>query len=191
MSHVQLNTELIQINLNYLSEKNMTINQYLSLLKLYIYETEKRLLPIEVREEDVEWLVEQEYLNIKDDDVSFTEKGKDFFEPKEDLFYKFFELFPHKVPDGTGGFRVLGTSSPDTIYGNKMKRKWNSFTKGNIPLQERIIKALEYELEYRKKNASMTFMQNMDTWFNQGTWEKYIEDAERQQKFDEPKDKIL
>lgn len=173
MSHGSWSTRLIQIDLDYLVEKELTINQYLSLMKLYLYQVEKRTLPIVVTKEDIQFLKEGEYLETSGDEVFLTAKGKDIFEFTEDLFVKFFETFPHKVPDGTGGYRILGTKSHETIMGSKMRNKWLSITKGNKPLQERIIRALQNEIRYRTRTHSLLYMQNMETWLNNGTWEKY------------------
>jgi hypothetical protein len=37
-----------------------------------------------------------------------------------------------------------------------------------------VIKGLQNELDIRRKSNQMEFMQNLDTWLNQHTWEKYI-----------------
>jgi len=161
-------------------------------MKLYAYHIEHRVIPIRVYPEDYDWLTSNDYITQEGDDVLITSKGKEVFEPKKDLFTEFFTLFPHKVPDGRGGFRVLGTSNPDTIFGNKMYKKWTILTKGDVELQKSIIEALKYELNYKKKTGSLTYMQNMDTWFNQGTWEKYIDSANQQNSQTENrKDKLL
>ena len=133
------------------------------------------MLPIEVHSTDFEWLTENEYIETNVDDVNLTEKGLAIFEGNEDLFLKFFEIYPYKVSNGTGGVRILGTKDATTIFGKRMYRKWNTATKGNVKLQESMIKGLENELAYRKKSNGMQYMQNMDTWLNQGTWEKYQE----------------
>ena len=59
----------------------------------------------------------------------------------------------------------------------------------NLQLQQDMIKALDYELTYRKRSGSLGYMQGMEVWFNKATWEKYIDAA----KEEEPKreDRIL
>jgi len=144
-----------------------------------------------VYEGELEFLLENEYLvkEPKSGTIELTDRGRNIFEPKEDLFEQFFTLYPHRVPDGVGGFRALGTASSDTVFGNKMRKKWHNITKGNSQLQKDMIRALDYELTYRKRSGSLNFMQGMEVWFNKATWEKYIDAA----KEDEPKrtDKLL
>ena len=70
-------------------------------MKLYAFHEEKHILPIKVYDEDLNWLVDNGYILQEEKEVVLTEKGKEIFELSEDLFEQFFELFPHKVPDGT------------------------------------------------------------------------------------------
>jgi len=147
------------------------------------------MLPIRVTPEDLTFLIDKGFIIRKDDEVLLTKIGKEIFELKEDLFVKFFELFPYKVPDGMGNHRILGTKSPDTILGGKMRKKWHSVTKGNIALQEDMVKALEVEVEYRTRTNTLVYMQNMETWLNNGTWEKYMDAAEQNE--EKRSDKIL
>ena len=191
MSRERLNTRLIQINLDYLEEVGLNINQYLSLMKLYCHKEERLILPIGVYQEDIEFLETEKFISIESDEVGLTEKGYSVFVPKEDLFEQFFELYPHRVPDGVGGFRAIGTASSDTVFGNKMRKKWNNTTKGNLKVQEDLIKALDYELNYRKRSGSLSFMQGMEVWFNKATWEKYIDAANDEEEKPKREDKIL
>lgn len=161
-------------------------------MKLYMFQVEKRALPIRVHDEDLVYLVNKGYIEHKDnDEVTLTELGREIFELKEDLFIKFFETFPYRVPDGTGDYRILGTKSPDTILGNKIRKKWISITKADIELQKTIIKGLEHELEYRRRTSSLLYMQNMETWLNNGSWQKYTDESEGQQSLQKPNTDIL
>ena len=191
MSRVRWNTRLIQISLDYLEEMGMDLNQYLSLMKLYIYQEEKEILPINVHEEDIKFLTSNEYIVEKGEEVFLTVKGMNIFEANEDLFEEFFNLYPHRVPDGVGGYRALGTKSPDTTFGAKMRKKWHNITKGNAQVQKDMIKALRYELNYRKRSGSLAYMQGMEVWFNKATWEKYIDSANEEDDKPKREDKLL
>jgi hypothetical protein len=190
MSPERLNTRLIQINLDYLETKGMDLNQYLSLMKLYVHQEENELLPIKVCDEDFDWLIQEGLIEEQGINLILTDKGREIFERKGDKFEEFYKLFPHKVPDGFGNFRVLSTKDPDSILGNKARKKWARVTKGNLDLQDAIIAALRYEIEYRKKSNSLTYMQNIDTWLNNGTWEKYMDEAVKQNQ-EKREDKLL
>jgi len=191
MSRGGLSTRLIQIDLDYVQEKRMSVNQYLALMKLYLYEKELKILPIRIYEDELEFLEEQGYIARTENNVLLTDTGRGIFEQGGDLFEEFFSLFPHRVPNNAGGFRVLGTKASDTIMGNKMRRKWNLITKGNATLQKTIIESLRYELKHREQTGALAYMQNMETWLNNGTWERYQDMIEEEKNTKKREDKIL
>jgi hypothetical protein len=99
---------------------------------------------------------------------------------KDDRFYsyvsKFIVDFPTKTEDG----RILSPAKLETVLGNKIFRKLLRITKGNADVMDKIIKALNKEVLYRKKTGKMKYMKNIETWVNNGEWENsYNSDATR------------
>ena len=160
----------------------MNLNQYLSLLKLYAFSEDRQVLPIKVHDDELEFLIKEGYIIQENESAILTDKGREVFEGAEDdLFEEFFSTYPHKVPDGVGGHRVLGTKDHNTQFGSNIKKKWHKITKNNKSFQQDIIDALKYELNYRKRTNGLQFMQGMEVWLNKATWEKYIDLAREEE----------
>jgi len=107
-------------------------------------------------------------------------KGIELFHGKEDLFEEFYKTFPHKVPTGTG-FRPVSTLDASGTSAKATKAIWDRVTKNKPYLQRTIINNLIKELDSRKRDGSIGFLQGIDTWLRQATWEKWedIPDTKR------------
>jgi len=102
--------------------------------------------------------------------VDLRDKTRSLFEGDEDYFLKWFNLFPLKTGD-----RYLRPKDDDTIKGRALRKKWNKHFKGNADKAKRAIQVLEAEKEWRRKNGKFQFMNNAETWLNQGKWEEYVD----------------
>ena len=72
----------------------------------------------EFNEEDFNYLYNKGYLRKGSEKHYMTVKGTNIFLVPQTNFQKFFELFPHKVPNGKGGDRLLRASEPNSKNGN-------------------------------------------------------------------------
>ena len=90
----------------------------------------------------------------------------------DDLFNEFYELFPNSVDSGFGR-RVISAKDPNSISGKTTHDIWRRVTKDKPFIQRKIIDCLKRELESRKANNSLGFIQGIDTWLRQATWEKW------------------
>jgi len=159
-------------NLDELDAKGLTFTEYLILFSIYNSVRYKNVI---INEKVYDLLIEKDYIKAKDDYYELTDKGFDFFVPKLDLFDKFIDTFPTRVVDPvSGAIRILSPAKANTISGSKIRKKWNSITKGDGEKQQLIIDCLTAEIELRKKANNLQFMRNIETWLNNGTWEDYI-----------------
>ena len=125
-------------------------------------------LPIEL---DFNSLMELGYMN---EDFEITNEGLDIIRPKVSdvmmLFVKTYDAYPHKV-----GTRVLKAKSIDSADGKHCLSKFNHYLRKDPNVAERIYKGLVVEMNLRKKGNSENFFQDIRTWFNQMTWDKYAD----------------
>ena len=125
-------------------------------------------LPTEL---DFSTLIELGYLN---ENYEITNEGIEVIKPKVSdvmmLFVKTYDAYPHKV-----GTRVLKAKSIDSADGKYCLSKFNHYIRKDPNVAERMYKGLNVELKLRKKGNSENFFQDIRTWFNQMTWDKYAD----------------
>lgn len=123
------------------------------------------------RELDFDSLMELGYMN---QDFEITNEGLDVIKPKVSdammLFVKTYDAYPHKV-----GTRVLKAKSIDSADGKHCLSKFNHYLRKDPNVAERMYKGLVVEMKLRKKGNSENFFQDIRTWFNQMTWDKYAD----------------
>jgi hypothetical protein len=176
---------LIQIETENLIKEKITPNDYIILKLLFEnqYSTLQKLFPITSTLIDNLKILEYEsYLKMTVDELDWTkistqiflrQKTIDLFIVKQSAFLTWWNMYPTKVGIGNN-VRVLKTFDADTNLGRKCKQKFDRIT-GNDPIKEdQLIKGLEIELEIKKKSNSMQYMQLVDVWLNQETYQKYI-----------------
>lgn len=120
---------------------------------------------------DFDSLMELGYMN---QDFEITNEGLDVIRPKVSdammLFVKTYDAYPHKV-----GTRVLKAKSIDSADGKHCLSKFNHYLRKDSNVAKRMYKGLVVEMKLRKKGNSENFFQDIRTWFNQMTWDKYAD----------------
>jgi len=113
-------------------------------------------------------------LGYMDELFSITNEGLDLVRPKVSdammLFVKTYDTYPHKV-----GTRVLKAKSIDSADGKHCLSKFNHYLRRDPNVAERMYNGLIVEMKLRKKGNSENFYQDIRTWFNQMTWDKYAD----------------
>lgn len=101
--------------------------------------------------------------------------------PQKTPFDTIYDLYPHKV-----GNRVLKAIKHDTGDYNHCVNKFNYYFRKDPNIANKMLKGLKVELQLMEKGNSLGFLQNITTWFNKRTWEKYcdLEIEEEQEKYD-------
>ena len=162
-----------------ISKFKLNINEYLTLLK-FQHESEERSFSFVPDERFFPRLLEEGYLIKEEDKISLGPKGIEVFQGKENLFEEFNKTFPHKVPTGTG-YRPVSTLDVESASARTTKAIWDRIIKNKPYLQRTIIDNLKRELESRNRDGSIGFLQGIDTWLRQATWEKWedIPDTKR------------
>lgn len=158
-------------NIDELDELGLTFTEYLILFSIYNQVIYKN---IQINEKVYEKLVDKSYIRKTENSYELLNKGFDFFVPKENLFDEFIKTFPTRVVDpASGSVRILSPASATSVAGKKLKKKWDSLTKGKNDFQRHVIDCLKAEIQNRTTSNSLQWMRNADTWLNNGTWEDF------------------
>jgi len=158
-------------NIDELDEMGLTFTEYLILFSIYNQVIYKN---IQINEKVYEKLENKGYIEKEGDNYLLLEKGFDFFAPKDDLFEEFITIFPTRVVVPlNGSVRILSPASANTVAGKKLRKKWDTTTKGKIKFQRHVIDCLKAEIENRTATNNLQWMRNAETWLNNGTWEDY------------------
>ena len=169
----------VLLDLEVLKNLAITPHEYILCYLLYNQESIGDYLNItkEFKDEVVKKAVKSGLILNLSSDVEFkvilTQAGKDLFISKADPFLEIFNLYPMKVPDGKGGYRLLRAKDPDTLKGKECKIKYNKIVKNNLPLHQKIVKALETQLAMNKH--SLQYLQQFEVWLNQRTFETFYD----------------
>ena len=150
----------------------LNINEYLNLLKLR-HNEENQSFPYDLDPRYIERLETEGFIihDPQNDGFVLGPKGKEMFE-EEDLFEEFFKLYPGYVETGMGR-RAISAKDPNSISGKNTHEIWKRVTKNKPSLQRKIIECLKRELDHRRSTDSMAYLQGIDTWLRQATWEKW------------------
>ena len=115
---------------------------------------------------DIQRLEEKGYLQFNAVSDSIARK----LIPQKTSFDSIYDLYPHKV-----GTRVIKAIRHDTGDYDYCSKKYNYYFRKDPNVAGKMLKGLKVELQMREKGNSLEFLQNITTWFNQRTWEKYCD----------------
>ena len=123
-------------------------------------------------------LIEKRYFisfNIENISESTVNKQmlNDLFEVNQNEFWELLSEYPLKVPGRNGGTRVLHCVDLESKENQVLKKKYEEMIKGKPDLHKHIIACLKQEVSMKKKSNFLSSMQELKTWINQRTWEKY------------------
>ena len=157
----------IEIDLELLKTTNLTPNEfiglYLTFRKGYSYLDE---LPL-----DIDWMKLEEKGYINCDNSLVTDKFKKLFSNNFDiLFEELISVYPSKVETSTG-VRILHAVDPKAKSNLKAKNKYKRTVGNKLHVHTRIMKLLKVQLKIQEDN--LAYLQNLETWINNHTWEKY------------------
>ena len=88
----------------------------------------------------------------------------------DSMFAELIDTYPMKVST-IRGIRILHAKDPNVKANEKAKKKYEKIVKNNLHIHKSIMKALNTQLTMDKHNLS--YLQNLETWLNNHTWEKY------------------
>jgi len=171
----------IVIDLLKLTAYKLTFSEYLTLLYIDSI-NQKRNYAIFYKlftptDTDYKSLIDKGYITsvlFNNSGYEIVGKTKVLFPDEDKVFIEFYEKFPHKVPDGQGGYRPVSTISVNNLSAKNTKKIWDSCLKLNPNMKNVILDCLDKELKYRESNGSLMYLPNIDTWLRNNSWEKWI-----------------
>ena len=105
------------------------------------------------------------------DPIEVTRKYKALFSTNfEAMFAELVTAYPNRVNTKTS-VRVLCAADPKAKTNDKARKRYAAVIGRKLHLHNKIIKALNVQLKVEED--SLMYMQNLETWINNYTWEKY------------------
>jgi len=156
---------IIEIDLELIKEIGLTPNQYIYLHckhKKHEYTVNNIQVPI---------LINSKWLN---EDGTIGPQWLDLFASDfSDLFIELLNVYPAIVESPGRGKRVLHAKDPDAYTNMKSKNRYRKITGEKVTVHKEIIRLLKVQLQ--AEVDSIGYMQNLETWLNNHTWEKYVD----------------
>ena len=92
---------------------------------------------------------------------------------EDSAFYGLLARYPIKVFTKGGGVRYLAPVSINAFKTKQLKKKYEKIVEKDKGLHKHILRCLDAQLWIMKKGGNLQYMQNLETWLNQRTWETY------------------
>lgn len=118
-------------------------------------------------------LEQKGFIKVSKEGLFLRDKASIFFKSNDDLFVKWLKAYPTSVKKKFGGNRALSPADPDTILGQKLRKKWEQIFKKDVKKQEDAIRVLELEVKDKTKSGDLEYMVEATRWLNEGFHEKY------------------
>ena len=116
-------------------------------------------------------------LGEKTEDHAVRQSFLDMFQvPFDQMWSELLSHFPLKV-NTKGSVRILRAKDANARSNAKAKKSYERYVQGDSQKHNHVVRCLINELNFRKANDSLGFMQMLQTWVNNHTWEQY-EDLE-------------
>ena len=114
---------------------------------------------IKLGDKPSEHIVRHEFLTIVEDDF-------------DRMWSELVSHFPLKVM-GASGLRMLRARDANAKTNQKAKRAYERYAGTDKTKHDHVMRCLKNELVHRKLTSSLGYMQQLQTWVNNHTWEKY------------------
>tara|TARA_R110002020_G_scaffold144768_2_gene317919 strand:- start:81 stop:632 length:552 start_codon:yes stop_codon:yes gene_type:complete len=89
----------------------------------------------------------------------------------DQMFAELISTYPMKVNTKTRSVRILHAKDPDAKSNEKARNKYRKIISNKVYKHRHIMNCLDKQLTVEKYN--LAYMQNLETWINNHTWEKY------------------
>ena len=87
------------------------------------------------------------------------------------MFAELVGTYPMKVNTGRGTTRVLHATDPDAKSNDKARERYKKVVGDKAYKHREIMKCLDKQLKIERENLG--YLQNLEVWINNYTWEKY------------------
>ena len=89
----------------------------------------------------------------------------------DQMFAELVSTYPMKVDSPGRGIRILHAKDPDAKANDKCRNRYKKIINNKPYKHKHIMKCLNMQLKIERDNLG--FLQNLETWINNHTWEKY------------------
>ena len=162
----------VQIDVNLLVESGISADDFLALYAIYRkgFKTldKLKLNPnwddlqskgyVKLGESVEKHIIRQEFIDLFSSDF-------------DQMFAELISTYPMKVSTNRG-YRILHAADPNCKSNQKAKAKYSRIVGTKKFVHEKIIKLLKVQL--RVERGKLEYMQQLEVWLNNHTWEKYI-----------------
>tara|TARA_R100000544_G_scaffold36254_1_gene24276 strand:+ start:931 stop:1482 length:552 start_codon:yes stop_codon:yes gene_type:complete len=162
----------VDIDFEVLEQTGMSADDFLYLYIIhkesYTYLDNLNLKP------NLEKLQEDGYIKLGEaaDQHFIRQEFIDLFSSNFDqMFAELISTYPMKVMSKDRGVRILHSKDPDSKSNEKAKSRYKKIVGTKLYKHLHIMKCLDKELTINRFN--LAYMQNLETWINNHTWEKY------------------
>ncbi len=163
----------IEIHIDLLIENDMSADDYLALYAVYRkgFKTLKNLkiCPnweklqeqgfVKLGETPEQHVIRQEFIDLFSSDF-------------DQMFAELISTYPMKVRTKNGSYRILRGSDPELKTNAKAKSKYSRIVGTKRFMHEKIMRLLNVQLKVER--GRLEYMQQLEVWLNNHTWEKYI-----------------
>jgi len=160
----------IEINTDFLTAYGLSADDY-----LYLYIIQRNgyeYLQTLTLNPDIDSMIDKGYLKLSEGKHVVTAAFKMLVTSNYDaMFTELIEAYPMKVQSPGRGVRILHAKDPKARANEKAKKRYKQIIKANKGKHDHIIKCLNIQLDVDKDNLG--YLQNLETWLNNHTWEKY------------------
>ena len=165
----------LKINLDKLLELNLIISEYTYLYLKYKFnnlDINKYWNTLEKL--NLEKLEKLGYIKQTEDDIVLRQKAVDLFveSTPETKFVEFYSVYPFKVPNGSGGYRVIRSKDINSKQAIELKAKYLKLIK-TPGMHEIIIKGLHNYI--RSLRPTLQFIVGIEVFINSHLWERYCD----------------
>jgi len=122
----------------------------------------------------------------EEDECHLRSKFDDEFRKDESSIWSgLLSHYPIKVV-ANGSVRILRAKDPDCKANSKAKTRYLKYVGEDVTKHEHVIKCLQRELKLRRQGNGLGYMQQLETWVNNHTWEKYSDLSDGEQPKSKP-----
>lgn len=162
----------VQIDVNLLVENGISADDFLALYAIY----RKGFKTLDKLKLNPNWddLQSKGYVKLGDsvEKHIIRQEFIDLFSSDFDqMFAELISTYPMKVSTNRG-YRILHAADPNCKSNQKAKAKYSRIVGTKKFVHEKIIKLLKVQL--RVERGKLEYMQQLEVWLNNHTWEKYI-----------------
>ena len=162
----------VQIDVNLLVENGISADDFLALYAIY----RKGFKTLDKLKLNPNWddLQSKGYVKLGDsvEKHIIRQEFIDLFSSDFDqMFAELINTYPMKVSTNRG-YRILHAADPNCKSNQKAKAKYSRIVGTKKFVHEKIIKLLKVQL--RVERGRLEYMQQLEVWLNNHTWEKYI-----------------